>query len=489
VVANIWGKLVLHYQKHSNIAKKFLACCLFINTTFALNVTIPNTLKDNLSVSIIDADTADPIYNYNATTPRLVASNVKLFTTVFGLTYLGPDFHWHTQLKYSGNIREHTLYGNIYIQGGGDPTLDSAAIYEIIANLKHLGVTTITGNVVLDSGLFSDKPTYSMLQTNQYDADKIPPSGLIINGNRANFTIHINKNVVRVSHNLYNVKVVNQLKLDHATTSCDIDNTVRISFRNNVATLNGSVSPACDNNSTSFLLLSNLNYNKMVVDQVFKDFEIKLNGDFENTNTPKTAKLIYDHSSQALAHAIYDMNKTSNNLYAETIISTVGAYKTPYNEVDSRLRGNDKARRNDTMRAFNNGAKLYYKFLQSNDLLNKKFKLENGAGLSRYEYFTAQEVAHLLYIVNNSPIMGPILETSLPIAAGEGSLQKEFTDFSGRFMAKTGTLNDTKAYSGYFYSKSGTKYIVVFIANNLNSPEQKAAIQSFARQTLARLDN
>lgn len=453
-----------------NVAKKFLACCLFLNTSFGLNVIIPNTLKSNLSVSIIDASTADPIYSYNATTPRLIASNVKLFTTVFGLTYLGPDFHWHTQLKYSGNIKEHTLYGNVYIQGGGDPTLDSAAILDTISQLKHLGVNTITGNVILDSSLFNNQPTYSMLQTNQYDADKIPPSGLIINGNRANFTIHVNGNNVSISHNLYNIKVLNQLKLTSAATGCNMDDTVSISFRDNVATLSGSVSPHCDNISTSFTLLANFNYNKMILAQTFRDLNIKIDGVFKNEKTPKTAKLIYDHSSQALAHIIYDMNKTSNNLYSETIISTVGAYKTA-NEL-----------------TFNDGAKLYYKFLQNNNLLNAKFKLENGAGLSRYEFFTADEVAHLLYIVNDSPIMSPILEASLPIAAQEGSLQKKFTAFSGRFMAKTGTLNDTRAYSGYFYSKAGDGYIVVFIANNLGNPEQKTHTQDFIEHLLLQLD-
>ena len=187
--------------------------------------------------------------------------NVKLFTTAFGLTYLGPDFHWHTQLKYSGNIREHTLYGNVYIQGGGDPALDSAAIFDIISHLKHLGVNTIHGDVILDNSLFNNPPTYSMLQTNQYDADKIPPSCLIINGNRANFTIHVSRNNVSISHNLYNIKVINQLKLDSAATGCDMDDTVSISFRDNVATLSGSVSPLCDNVSTGFTILSNFNYN------------------------------------------------------------------------------------------------------------------------------------------------------------------------------------------------------------------------------------
>lgn len=463
---------MLHYQKHNLLIKKILACSLlvFFNTSFALEIIIPKILKPNLSISILDADTADSIYSYNSNTYRLVASNVKLFTTLFGLTYLHPDFHWHTQLKYTGNIKEHTLYGNLYLQGGGDPTLDNSSIYDIISSLKDLNINRIYGNVILDNSLFNDKPTYSMLQTDIYDADKIPPSGLIIDGNRTNLTIHVNENNVSISHNLYNVKVINHLKLDPTAAKCNIDDTIGISSKNNVITIDGNVSPSCDKATVSYFTLSNFNYNRMVVTHVFNNFNIKIQGNFKNEHTPSTAKLIHDHSSQSLVHVIYDMNQFSNNLYAETIIATVGAYKTPNEQT------------------FADGAKLYYRFLQDNSLLNPKFKLENGAGLSRYEYFTASEVAHLLYLANNSPLLGAYLEASLPVATQEGSLQNKFSDFAGRFMAKTGTLNDTRAYSGYFYSKTGEKYIVVFIANNLQNSEQKDLVQKFIKQVLTSLN-
>jgi serine-type D-Ala-D-Ala carboxypeptidase/endopeptidase (penicillin-binding protein 4) len=449
---------------------RFLTCCSLINLSLAINISIPNTLKSNLSISIIDADNADVVYNYNESLPRLIASNVKLFTSLFGLTYLGPDFHWHTQLEYTGKIHDHTLYGNLYLKGGGDPTLDSAAVYEIISKLKQSDVFVITGNVILDSSLFNDKPTYSMLQTNQYDADKILPSGLMINENRAKFTIHINSNKVDISHNLYNIKVINQLRLESANDRCNMDDTTNIEFSNNAVTLKGYVNRSCDNISTNFSLLSNFEYNKMALAQVFSDFGIKINGNFENATTPKTARLIYDHSSQSLAHIIYDMNKVSDNLYAETIISSVGAYKTT------------------NQKTFNDGAKIYYNFLQTNGLLNPKFKLENGAGLSRYEYFTASEVTSLLYMINSSTLAAP-LEASLPIAMQEGSLHDKFSDFSGRFKAKTGSLNDTRAYSGYFYSKNGQKYIVAFVANNLQNSEQKSLFLSTINQILKQLDN
>ena len=54
------------------------------------------------------------------------ASNTKLITTGCALHSLGKDFHFGTSIAYSGEIKDGILEGDIYIIGGGDPTLASA---------------------------------------------------------------------------------------------------------------------------------------------------------------------------------------------------------------------------------------------------------------------------------------------------------------------------------------------------------------------------
>src|SRR3990167_8807718 len=105
--------------------KLFWLLVLFSSSSsYALNVAIPSDYQDKISAVVINAQTGKTVYSYNNHIPRLVASNVKLVTTLAALNQLHADFHWHTKLSYSGTITaDGVLDGNIYLVGGGDPTL------------------------------------------------------------------------------------------------------------------------------------------------------------------------------------------------------------------------------------------------------------------------------------------------------------------------------------------------------------------------------
>ena len=87
------------------------------------------------------------------------ASNLKLITTGVALHRLGPDYTFKTKIGYAGTIRDGVLYGDLYIIGGGDPTIganDSAAFpvdsvfFKWYSLLKNAGITNIEGQVVGD---------------------------------------------------------------------------------------------------------------------------------------------------------------------------------------------------------------------------------------------------------------------------------------------------------------------------------------------------
>ena len=91
------------------------------------------------------------------------ASNAKLITTGAVLNELGPEAKMETALAYSGKIEDGTLKGDLYIVGGGDPTLGTKD--SIAVNLQTLfgqwkkalesnGIHRIDGNVVGDGRWF-----------------------------------------------------------------------------------------------------------------------------------------------------------------------------------------------------------------------------------------------------------------------------------------------------------------------------------------------
>ena len=51
------------------------------------------------------------------------ASVMKLLTTGAALEMYGADYQFPTTIEYNGVIRHDTLFGNLYVRGGCDPSL------------------------------------------------------------------------------------------------------------------------------------------------------------------------------------------------------------------------------------------------------------------------------------------------------------------------------------------------------------------------------
>ncbi len=439
------------------------------NYTYSMNIILPNTLQKNTSAMVINTKTNKVIYEHLPKTPRLIASNMKLITTAVGLEQLHPDFKWHTKLFYKGSINNGILDGDLFILGGGDPTLDDRALSEIFANLGKIGVKKISGNLVIDNTIFNSLPTYSMLKVENYDIDTVLPDGLIVNANKTVFNIHVKANTVTIDSNLYGYNINNQLKIDPREHTCgDLSN--QVYFNERTVTFSGKISPSC-NQTLEFNMIDTRSYTKMALSRTLNNLSIELNGNIVYQNAPDKAILIYDYSSQSLEDAMVYMNHYSVNIIAETIFLSLGAFTT------------------NNENTYKNSQDVYYSFMKRLNMLNPNFRLENGAGLSRTESVTAAGMANLLKYENNSQYAA-IFEKTLPQSGLDGSLKNNFTKFGDRVKFKTGTLNDTHAYSGYFLSRRGIKYIVVAIANNINtnSRPQMNRFNSLITKLLDKLD-
>ncbi|MBR0052480.1 MAG: D-alanyl-D-alanine carboxypeptidase/D-alanyl-D-alanine-endopeptidase [Bacteroidales bacterium] len=87
------------------------------------------------------------------------ASNLKLVTTGAALHALGPDFRFETGIGYTGTVEDGTLHGDVYIIGGGDPTIgaaDSVAVktdalfWRWKSLLRQEGIQRIDGRIIGD---------------------------------------------------------------------------------------------------------------------------------------------------------------------------------------------------------------------------------------------------------------------------------------------------------------------------------------------------
>ena len=79
-------------------------------------------------------------------------------------------------------------------------------------------------------------------------------------------------------------------------------------------------------------------------------------------------------------------------------------------------------------------------------------------------------MVQLLSTIYQSPNSNYFIST-LPTPGESGTLQNKFPHFKQQLFAKTGSLSDVQAYSGYFKATSGQTYLISFIANDLNTGE------------------
>lgn len=114
------------------------------------------------AVIVQDLQTGEILASYNTDKPLLPASIMKTVTIAGLLREKGPDDRFHTLVYADGPIKGNTIKGDLLIVGGGDPTLgancapESTDIAEeIIATLRDKGITSIDGNVRVDTSLYT----------------------------------------------------------------------------------------------------------------------------------------------------------------------------------------------------------------------------------------------------------------------------------------------------------------------------------------------
>lgn len=103
---------------------------------------------------LVDLDSGERLEARAPDIPRPPASVQKLVTALYALETLGPDHRFATRLLATGPVDAGRLMGDLVLEGGGDPALDTDALGRLAAGLMSGGVRAIEGRfLVTDGGL------------------------------------------------------------------------------------------------------------------------------------------------------------------------------------------------------------------------------------------------------------------------------------------------------------------------------------------------
>ena len=126
-----------------------------------LKQSIDALLKKNLDAGImaVSLETGEILYEKNPDEPLIPASTNKLFTTYAAFKKLRPTTTFKTTVFATGPIHDGELAGDLYIKGGGDPSLVSERLWMLINELMRAGIRKVSGNLVADSSYFDTETT------------------------------------------------------------------------------------------------------------------------------------------------------------------------------------------------------------------------------------------------------------------------------------------------------------------------------------------
>jgi D-alanyl-D-alanine carboxypeptidase/D-alanyl-D-alanine-endopeptidase (penicillin-binding protein 4) len=166
-------------------------------------------------------------------------------------------------------------------------------------------------------------------------------------------------------------------------------------------------------------------------------------------------RVLATHISVPVIEDITVTNKISQNLHAELVLRLLG-----------KLLGKDGS--------LAQGSRVVRQFLVDAGVSDQDFFFYDGSGMSMDDRIAPRANTRLLsYVARQS--WGGAFRATLPVAGVDGTLTNRFKNspLKGKLWAKTGTLNESVALSGYLTAASG-KTVVFSVMVNSHRPGSNA---------------
>ncbi len=412
------------------------------------------------------------IVDINSKQSLVPASNIKLISTGVALHTLGSGHSFETGIAYSGEICDSVLKGDIYIIGGGDPTLGSRdsiafpleksfAVWRKM--ISEAGINSIDGYIIGDGSHFdgmNEHPSWLWEDIGTYYG--AGATGLIFYENTQSFSVRAGS----TPGDSVNIKVYYQeaewmeFIYDCSTGEAGTGDKLYMytSDLAPVAEIRGTfgVDRAakrldCCNKypeyTTAYYFSKYLSENGIQCAKGPADHKLKPVAKADDITVLGYAE------SPSLERITFETNHASNNLYAETLYRSLGKSRTRSASYDSC-------------------AVALKAILKEMGLDTKGIQIVDGSGLSRQNYVSSDFFCSFLEAMKSSPCFDDYL-ASLPSPGKPGTLlynmSKAPQSVRDRIRAKSGSMNGIRCYSGYILPSSGDPDDIISFSILLNN--------------------
>ena len=408
----------------------------------------------HIGISIYEPATDQYWYNYNATRYFVPASNTKLFSLYAGMKYLGDSL---IGLRYKtddffDSDSPNVIRKQIYIEPTGDPTF-------LHPNFKKQNVYSFLKNtdalIIFSTGIELEEYYGQGWSWDDYNEDyMVARSAFPIYGNVVNFKVDITKSTIQPNYLLKSKRVFINNNSDTFQNFRDrVKNVFFLNYRSLI------------NYTKSIPIIPEISFvSSMLSDTLSKQVSLYKKGYFIITNFGKKHidyKIIHSQPSDSL---FTPMMHQSDNFFAEQTLLMASNERLGYMNDEAII---------DT--------------LLNTDLkdIPQRPQWVDGSGLSRYNLFTPQDFIYILNKLKND-FGWERLKKILP-TGGTGTLKRYFNSDSNFIYAKTGTLSNQVALSGFLITRKN-KLLVFSVLNN-NYEGSTVAVRRAVEQFLKQVRN
>jgi D-alanyl-D-alanine carboxypeptidase/D-alanyl-D-alanine-endopeptidase (penicillin-binding protein 4) len=438
--------------------------------------------KGDWGILIVDAQTGELLFEKNADSYFVPASNMKLFTTALALAKLGPDYKFHTTLETRGAVSpEGTLSGDLVLVGRGDPNLSNRkfpfelkeefdgppekVLIKLADALVAHGVKEISGDVVGDDSYFP-RERYP----NGWEIDDMvweygaAISAIVVDDNTVSLTLTPGEKMgdpVQASVSPLTPDFALQNEVITAAPGLKSDLTLTREPGANLVVVRGTLPAGGASRKLVLAIEEPAQHAASLLAALLTERGVKIDGKIravhvaETDVTPRT--VLAEHVSVALGDSVKLVNKISQNLHTEMLLRTA-------------------ARQNGLWITPEDMLKSPQDFYAAAGIAADDVIQTDGSGLSRHDLVTPRAVVTLLKYAQGQTWFAPYY-ASLPVAGIDGSLQDRMkgTVATGRIHAKTGSVEHVRTLSGFAETPSGRRLIFSFLSNNQGGKNHETA--------------
>ena len=452
------------------------------------------------------------------------ASNNKLFTGAAALALLGADKHFETRVEAAGEVSGGMLHGSLELVGGGDANFGAhdlpyvapaqrpnnpqpepasiADIEELADKIVASGLRRVEGDVIGNDGYFVWEP-----YPPDWAADDLlwgygaPVSAL---------TVHDNEVVYRVSPGskpggravlsavpdvpYYTVNA--NVSMGSVHGGCDDRLGYQRAAGSKLLQVFGDLLPQAQPCRQAIAIEDPADYAALALKQALERRGVTISGTAKEkhaemrrlgpvirdepavksmlqrtlnapytpsrpglecaagavaTGQPEAKRTVLAvHESPNLADDLTYTFKVSQNLHAELLLRNLGAAFGCEHTQSA-------------------GVAVVKEYLLHAGLDPKDFKLYDGSGLSGHDLVAPRAIVKFLAYVAAQPWFATY-KAALPVAGVDGSLGGRFAAadslLKGKVYAKTGTLSETRALSGYVTTASGQTLVFSILVDD-----------------------